>query len=414
MNAIRLLTLTAALGLSAAAAAEETKSTKATAEPTHEKLTAVKVQGKNGHGIQTLCADSQGRVLALVAASRYFDSTVKNTASEVRVLSPDGKQVESWTVPFHAQSLNVGPDGTVFVAGDGKVARFDRAGKELGQIELPHIAEQLKDKEGMRKKAEEQIKLQKDSFEQARKQFTAQKEKLEKKKPEDLTATEKKQLEQFKMILKSYEEQGDYYAKMTVDSVVSGIVSRLKVINGIAVSEKDLFLVCGESKGYGYAIWRMTHDFQDAKQVKGGVGGCCGQMDIQVAGTDFLLAENTNYKFARYDRDGKALGAWGKGMMVAPGKECPPDCFGGCCNPMNLRVNKAGDVLTAESEGVIKRFSAKGEFLGTVAKVALTGGCKNVAVAMTPDADRVYFCDQPNSQVIILAKKGEKKAVGGN
>lgn len=410
MNAIRLLGLAAALALPTAAVAEESKAAKA--EPTHEKLTAVKVTGEKGHAIQTLCADSQGRVLALVAASRNFSSTVKNSTSEVRVLSPDGKPDGSWKVPFHAQSLNVGPDGTVFVAGDGKVARFDKAGKELGQVELPHIAEQLKDKEGMKKKAEEQIKMQKESFEQAKKQFTSQLEKLEKKKPEDLTAQEKKQLDQFKMILKSYEQQGDYYSKLTVDSVVSGIVSRLKVINGIAVSEQDLFLVCGESKGYGYAIWRMTHEFKDAKQVKGGVGGCCGQMDIQVAGTDFLLAENTNYKFARYDRDGKALGAWGKGLMAQPGKETPPECFGGCCNPMNLRVDKSGDVLTAESEGVIKRFSAKGEFLGTVAKVALTGGCKNVAVAVT--TDRVYFCDQPNSQVIILAKKGEKKAASGN
>ena len=414
MNAIRLLGLAAALALPAAVVGEESRATKAAAEPTHEKVTAVKVQGKNGHGVQTLCADSQGRVLALVAASRHFDTTVKNTSSEVRVLSPDGKPVESWKVPFHAQSLNVGPDGTVFVAGDGKVARFDKAGKELGQVELPHIAELLKDQAGMRKQAEQQIKVQKESFERAKKQFTEQKERLEKKKPEELTAAEKKQLEQFKMILKSYEQQGDYYARLTVDSVVAGTVGRLKVINGIAVSEKDLFLVCGESKGYGYAIWRMTHDFKDAKQVKGAVGGCCGQMDIQVAGTDFLLAENTNYKFARYDRAGKALGAWGKGMMAQPGKEPPPDCFGGCCNPMNLRVATGGDVLTAESEGVIKRFSAKGEFLGTVAKVQLTGGCKNVAVAMTPDADRVYFCDQPNSQVIILARKSDKKASGGN
>ncbi len=411
-NTQRLACLVTLLGAAFVSADEAKPVATKVVEPSHEKLAAIKITGDNGCGLQTLCADSEGRVLALVAPPRYFDAAKKDVTSEVRVLTPDGKSAGEWKVPFHAHSLNVGPDGSVYVAGDGKVARFDKAGKPLGQIELPHIAELLKDQTTLKTRAEEQIKAQKDSFEQARKQFTEQKEKLEKKKAEDLTKNEAKQLEQFKAILKSYEESAQFYDKMTVESVVSDLVGRLKIINGIALSEKDLFLVCGETKGYGYAIWRMTHDFKDAKQVKGGVGGCCGQMDIQVAGNDFLLAENTNYKFARYDRDGKSVGAWGKGLLVEPGKECPPDCFGGCCNPMNLRVDKSGDVLTAESEGIIKRFSAKGEFLGTVAKVALTGGCKNVAVAVT--ADRVYFCDQPGSQVIIFAKKPTKSAAGGN
>ena len=86
--------------------------------------------------------------------------------------------------------------------------------------------------------------------------------------------------------------------------------------------------------------------------------------------------------------------------MVAAGKEPPCDCFGGCCNPMNLRIDKSGDIYTAESEGIIKRFSSKGEFLSTVAKVTLTGGCKNVAVAVSADGNKVYFCDQPNSKII--------------
>jgi hypothetical protein len=100
--------------------------------------------------------------------------------------------------------------------------------------------------------------------------------------------------------------------------------------------------------------------------------------------------------------------------MVAAGKEPPCDCFGGCCNPMNLRIDKSGDVYTAESEGIIKRFSAKGEFLGTVAKTTLTGGCKNVALGVSGDGDRVYFCDQPNSKVIIFGRKKPERTSGGN
>jgi hypothetical protein len=82
-----------------------------------------------------------------------------------------------------------------------------------------------------------------------------------------------------------------------------------------------------------------------------------------------------------------------------------PECFGGCCNPMNLRAGKDGDVYTAESEGIIRRFGPKGEFLGVVGQVSLTGGCKNVAVGASPDGSKVYFCDQPGSRIIVMSKK---------
>ena len=56
---------------------------------------------------------------------------------------------------------------------------------------------------------------------------------------------------------------------MTVESILAAQSGRLRVINGIAVSEKDLFLVCGD-QGFGYAIWRTGHDFKDARRVLGG------------------------------------------------------------------------------------------------------------------------------------------------
>jgi len=199
MNAMRILCLCAAVGLCArglaadeptpppAKSADAPKTVdaavdKAKAEPTHEKLVEIKVKGDGGLGLQTLCADASGRILALVAQSRYFEGPAKDTTSEVHVLTADGKPVKEWKVAFHAHSINIGPDGTVFVAGDGKVARFDANGKALGQVELPHIADMLKDKEKMRADAEKQLKQQRDQFDKIKKQFTEQKEKLEKKK----------------------------------------------------------------------------------------------------------------------------------------------------------------------------------------------------------------------------------------
>lgn len=38
----------------------------------------------------------------------------------------------------------------------------------------------------------------------------------------------------------------------------------------------------------------------------------------------------------------------------------------------------------------------------------LTGGCKNVAVAASPEGDQVYFCDLPGSRIIVLAPVTEE------
>ena len=144
-------------------------------------------------------------------------------------------------------------------------------------------------------------------------------------------------------------------------------------------------------------------DLTNAKKITANISGCCGQMDVQCCGDDIVVAENTKHRFARYDRDGKELAAGGK-----RGKETDPGCFGGCCNPMNVKACGA-DVLTAESEGIIKKFGPTGEFKGIVGSVKISGGCKNVAVGSNPDASRVYFCDQPGSRVLILAKKDDEK-----
>ncbi|HLJ10552.1 MAG TPA: hypothetical protein VKU82_05150 [Planctomycetaceae bacterium] len=71
---------------------------------------------------------------------------------------------------------------------------------------------------------------------------------------------------------------------------------------------------------------------------------------------------------------------------------------------MNLCIGPEGQIFTAESEGIIRRFSASGEAMGMVGKVTLSGGCKNVAVAVSPDGENVYFCDLPGSRIIVLGR----------
>jgi hypothetical protein len=368
--------------------------------PSHDKYAEIKVKGKHsGNSLQTLCADGEGNILAVVAPARYGPPSESQVTSEVQVFSPEGKAIRQWDVPFKAQCIASGSDGKIYVAGDAHVATFEANGKLIKSMELPHIAKLASNKEQMKKDAEAQIKQEKASFAQQIKQINEMKEKLEKKKAEELTARDKQMIKQYEQILESYKQQDKYYASRTVDSVVNETLTRLRYINAVAVSDKELFIVCGETKGWGYAVWRMDHQFAEPKQVLSGLGGCCGQMDICCEGDNILVAENTLKKFARYNRDGKSLGKWGK-----PGDK-DMSCFGGCCNPMNLRAGAKGDIFTAESEGYVKRFSHTGEFVGVVGKVQISGGCKNVAIAMSPNEDKVYFCDQPGSKIFILAKK---------
>lgn len=373
---------------------------------THQLAKQVKITGKNGQSLQTIAVDGKGRVLALVAPPRHFGNAQKNVSSEVHVLDADGNKLSAVTVDFHANSVNAGPDGTIYVAGDGKLARFDQDGKMVGEVvELPFIKELIKDEKGMKERAAKQIEAEKKSREVSVKAFKERLEALEKKekvakdKGESLSKTDAAQLEQYRLIVKSLEvsEQAQ-----SIDAVVAGIIGRAKVISSVSANEKELFLVCGEVEGYGFSVWRMGLDLKDAKKVKSSLSGCCGQMDVQCCGEDIVVAENTRHRFARYDRDGKELATGGK-----RGKETEPGCFGGCCNPMNVKALGA-DILTAESEGIIKRFGPTGEFKSIVGGVSITGGCKNVALGASPDGSRIYFCDQPGSQVMILAESAKK------
>ncbi|MFO1020478.1 MAG: hypothetical protein U0903_07250 [Planctomycetales bacterium] len=367
-------------------------------------LRKVKVTGtKHGHALQTFCVDSKGQLVALVSSGPY-DPTPKSGA-EIQILSPEGQVLKKWDVSFTANSLTATPDGHIFAAGDGKVAKFDAEGKQLALVELSPISDLLKNTDQMRKDAEALIKRQQESYDSSIKMMEDRLKKLQDKNEDDLTSSDKSQIQNYKMMLGQQKMMKRHFADQKVEDVLNSQLKRLKRINAISVSPKDVFLVCGDSKGYGYAVWRTDHQFQNPTRIMNGLSGCCGQMDVQTAGEDILVAENTQHKFGRYTRDGKLVGKWGKRSRTST-----PECFGGCCNPMNIRSGSNGDIFTAESEGIIKRFSAKGDFLGVVGQCSLSGGCKNVAVAVSPDSKTVYFCDTPGSQIIVLENKGDSVA----
>lgn len=401
------------------------------ATPSHAQKREIRVKGAPGRSLQTLALLPDGKVAALVAPGRHGEDegNASATTSEVRVFDEEGEELAVWSVEFPAQSIGAGPDGSLFVGGDGRLARFSPEGKALETIELPHLKEAVSDTDKLRKHAVELQGEYEKSFAENRKQFDEQKEQLQKnlnelleKEKDSLTAAEKRRINRYKEQIRQVDAIAESFKIPSVEDLMKQITARLRIINGVTVTEKDVFVVTGEASGFGYAVWRMSHAFQDSKQVLSGLRGCCGQMDVQAHGDDLFVAENCNHRVGRYNRDGEKLLAFGRrgdqpegagGALIslfsakkkndADAKQ--PPGFGGCCNPMNLRVGKDGLVYTAESEGVIRCFTTDGEYKGLVGSCKLTGGCKNVAVAVSPDASRVYFCDQPGQKIVVLTRE---------
>ena len=365
-------------------------------EGTHTHSKSVAVKGTNGTALQTLAATPDGKVVALVSLPRY-GAAPQNAIAEIRVFDSDGAEETKWDLDFVGQSIGVAPDGSVYVAGDGQVARYSVTGKRLARLEVPHIAEVLKDQDQLRASAQAQVKAQKESIEEAKMSFAEQVKELKAKDANKLTDDEKQTLESLELNLKLYDQLAA--REEPLEKVMAALTSRLRIINGITATDKEVFIATGELKGYGYAVWRMDLDFKNPQQVMSKLSGCCGQMDLQAQGDRLYVAENTRHRVGLFGLDGKFLSSFGKRDRESVGES-----FAGCCNPMNCRVMKNGDVYTAESEGIIKKFNSKGEFVALVGVAKLTGGCKNVAVAASPDGETIYFCDLPGSQIIILKK----------
>jgi hypothetical protein len=397
----------------AEAAEEQTIKPETAAAATHKEIKSVKVVAESGATLQTLAATPDGKLVALRAPARYAPIGQAGTSansSAILVFDRDGNELKQWSLPFAGQSIGVAPGGEIYVAGDGQIARYSADGKLLAQADTPHLAE-LKDEAALREAAEEQVTNAKQSVESmksSKKTIENMVNKLEDTPADKLTALKKSQLDAFRQHLKTFDQQMEARANMKIETVIKGLTSRLRLINAIAPTDTDVFIACGELKGYGYSIWRMdADDFANPQKIVGGLAGCCGQMDIQAGKNGIYVAENSKKRVSLYDRNGKAVSAFG-----VSGRESNGLSFGGCCNPMNCRIAENSDIYTAESEGIIKRFSASGKFLSLIGYVKLSGGCKNVAVAASPKGDRIYVCDLPGQRIIVLGLKAESAAAG--
>jgi len=188
--------------------------------------------------------------------------------------------------------------------------------------------------------------------------------------------------------------------------------SRGNLVSGIAVSQKDVFVCYGTgwSMGSKSKLFRFDRELENPVLLAEGLRGCCQRCDIAFRSGVIYLAENAAHRVVSYNREGEVLGKWGERGRGEVER------FGSCCNPMNLCFDGDGVIYTAESGmGRVKRFSTDGEFLGLVGYVGvqrfnrasgLAASCSNIAIAATPDGERVYVMDFQNNKIRVLKKKG--------
>lgn len=327
-------------------------------KPALQEVAQIKIgKGNKGGSVHNYCLDASGNILAccggkfqrIVDASRGETEEAKEPA-EVRTYSPDGKLLKRWPLESKPQAICVAPDGSIFVAGDGRVVRLDQTGKVVASAPSPVAAEAVEVGEEIQEMLKGDGRLNK-------KELQLMKETLERRRTE---------------------------------------------ITGIAATAKDVFIACPAPNDFTYRVYRFDLDLSHPKLVVQKLRGCCGQMDIQAHGDHLWIPHNARHRVECLDRDGKAVSQFGKRGRVKP------QDFGGCCEPKNLRFTANGEILAAESgpPTCIKRFTPEGKFLGVVALPAeMRGDCVRVTVEASADGQRYYLLDTEKDAIRVFGKK---------
>jgi len=326
-------------------------------KPATDEVAVIQVgNGRQIGALKNFCLDKQGNILACYAPTGGPPRSGRpDDGPGIRVYSPDGQLVKTLPLEIRPGAVCVVNDGSIFVAGDGKLLKLDSDGKVLASAASP-VAD----------------------------------------KPVVLT----KEMEDGLV-------QNAQLTKRSVDEVrkdtLSYLENRRREVNGLAATDQDVFMTVGAPGEYTYQVYRFDQALQNPKLVVEKLRGCCSTMDVQAHDGKLFVAHNARHTVEVRDRDGAELSKFGtKGAIKASD-------FGGCCEPKCLRVLPGGEVLTAESgpPTCIKRFSSTGEFIEVVAVVdGAKGDCVRVTVAASPDGSRYYMLDTTKDIIRVFSRKG--------
>ncbi|MBW3598873.1 MAG: hypothetical protein KY475_16565 [Planctomycetes bacterium] len=373
-------------------------------QATHQQTAIIEVP--QTAKMNAFCLDRQGQILAACGEG----------PGEVRVMNGEGEHVTSWKIDVKPEAINVAPDGTVLVAGQGRLFRLSPEGKVLQQADSPHAAALRENTEKLREQAKANLQRSTGNLAaqvQAYKSMLAQLEAKQEK--EELNAQEKQVLKILPDYIKRYEDrlaaQGEQrepeISQEAIDRRVAAITQQKLRVSSISADDEHVYIAAPSITGYTFEVWKMGSDFAGGEVIVSDLRGCCGQMDVQACSSGVYVAENARHRVACFKPDGEVLTAWGERDRTGAGG------FTSCCNPMNVCFNAAGDVFTAESTtGRIKRFGPDGEFKEFIGDVKLVPGCKNVSIAVSGDNERVYMLDITRNHIVLMTRKAAPPAAG--
>ncbi len=364
-------------------------------DATHQQQAIIPVYGDDAgpqQKLHTITIAHDGRILAGVGSK----------PGEIRIFDPDGKYLETWSVPVQPDALGVAEDGTVLVAGSGELLRLSPTGEVVHKRTAPHIAAMA---DRLDKIREDVAATARTRAQAMRRQLGVIDERIEKLKnsAEELSPRDEQRLAAYEQQRESYtriiEQNPDELTEEQLEAQVQGVLRRKQRVASISSSGDDVFVACAGVVGYGYDVWRLNSQFEQATTIVSGLRGCCGQMDVQASEGKIYVAENSRHRVSSYDRTGESVVHWGQANRTGL------TGFGSCCNPMNVAFGPGGEVFTAESTtGRIKCYTPEGELIGLVGNVKLVPGCKNVAIAVSPTGDRIYMMDLTRTHIVMLKR----------
>lgn len=392
MKLARRVILAVALAIafhSGAQAADKTDSV--TLSATHKQIQLFRPTRENKPlKLNTFCLDASANILACTSdGQKHY----------LQTYSPELLLMKEVELPFNATAVNVAKDGSIYVAGNGRISKIAD-----GKVALDQTTPNVGDKETLKARLE---KLGKEQYEQysepVKTQVQAIQERIEKieaKGEEKISDRDKKRLATLKQQKQVYEESLQAYKDhfTNVDQLMEGAMS----VTALAVNSNNVFIACSSFESSGYEVWKMKLDLTEPTRLLDKLGGCCGQFDIQVNDENLILAENTKFKVGLLDLEGKRLSDFGQSNRMGG------EGFGSCCNPMNVRCCSNGDILTAESSiGTIKRYDKEGNLQAVIGKAKIGGGCKHVPLGYDTERDRYYMMYQDKSSICVLVPIGE-------
>ena len=367
---------------------------------THEHSSVIRIQdGTKPLSINAFCLNGRGQIVAACG----------NGPGEVRVCDDNGKILRSWEVDVKPEAVSVAADQTVLVGGEGKLFRYSADGNELQQAESPHAAALRSSTDELRKEAVQRLTRATTSLQSRIDLYERVIQQLEDKgKKAELNDQEMKMLELLPKTLEQFrkqaaaqpEEKKEEPGEEAIAQYVKNLLRSKMKISSISSDGGNVFVATRAQAGYGFDIWKMNREFSQGSVIVTGLRGCCGQMDVQCCEGGIFVAENSRHRVVKYNSEGEQITTWGERDRTGV------KGFSSCCNPMNVCFNGVGDVFTAESgTGRIKRFSPDGEFVSYVGDVELVPGCKNVSIAVSPDASRVYMLDLTRNHIVRMEAK---------